>query len=1150
VSEYRDCTTGTTTRAITLFLALSIGTPLLAQRELKDIPDPHPQVELESFTVADGFEVQLFAAEPLVAKPIQIAFDEEGRLWVASSRVYPQIRPGQSENDKILVLEDLDGDGTADRTTVFADDLLMPTGVLPGDGGVYVALGSELVHLRDTDNDGVADRRRTVLSGFGLEDTHHIFHTLRWGPDGRMYFHQSYYIQTHVETPYGVRRLDGGGIWQFDPKTGRLEVFSRGMVNSWGHRIDFWGQSLATDGAYGDGLNFVFPGATFVASPGTVRKLRGLNPGNPKHAGLERLTGRHIPPAWRDRWITADFRANRINSFSLSEDGSGYAGRKGEDLIQSTHVAFRPVDMTMGPDGAIYISDWYNPIIQHGEVNFKDTRRDHVHGRIWRISAKGRALLPRPRLKDASVERLLDGLRAPEGWTRRQARRLLRERGSALVLPELKRWIAKLDGSASNIEQGRLEALWLHQSLGVVEPQLLASLLRSSEPRARAAAVRVLASWNEDIDDATSLLSTAVLDEHPRVRLEAVLALGNLPSAHAAEIALRALDSPMDRWLDYALWWTVRALGPYWVPRLKSGELSIGADSRRLGFALQSVDSPAVVDPLLALLKSGKLTGERERNALDLIASLGKTSHLAELLSTACADDASPERAEAIIRVLEIAASRGAPRPVADVSGLALLLDAPSPRLRGSTAKLAGRWKLEALRPKITLKARARGRRPERKALLESLALFGDEASRAVLLELTSSTHAPAARLDALVALASLDVAAAAEQAADVLNALGPKDVPAALIHAFLERENGPASLAEKLEGRTLPADIARLCVRAARTSALSHDELIAALSRAGSLAASSWKFTRQELAAFLAEVRRDANAHAGEAVFRRSRLACLTCHAVAGAGGRVGPDLSSLGASAPVDYIVESLIDPGKQIKENYPSLVVVTRDGRVLTGVRVASSKNELVLRMADDTDLSVPAASVLSQAPGGSLMPAGLVDELTRVELRDLVGFLSSVGRPDGGFEIGRERVVRRWEFLGLHGASARQISSVDTLPASLAASAEWKSIYSTVGGKLPHAELIRDLSGGHREEVILLRFGLEVSTPGAVRLKVNFAGVVRAFVGSSRVTSLTLTLERGLHTVTLALAKKEIRSDLRVELVDAPGSTAKARIVTGK
>src|SRR5262249_8451554 len=177
-----------------------------------------------------------------------------GRLWVATSEVYPQIQPGEVANDKIVVLEDTNGAGRADKVTVFADGLLIPTGVEPGDGGAYVADSTDLLHLADTDGDGKADRRRAHLSGLGPQDTHHNNHSFRWGPDGCLYFNQSVYIHSHVETPHGVRRLGGGGIWQFRPENRRLEVFLRGWLNSWGHHFDRWGGSLITDGAGTEGI--------------------------------------------------------------------------------------------------------------------------------------------------------------------------------------------------------------------------------------------------------------------------------------------------------------------------------------------------------------------------------------------------------------------------------------------------------------------------------------------------------------------------------------------------------------------------------------------------------------------------------------------------------------------------------------------------------------------------------------------------------------------------------------------------------------------------------------------------------------------------------------------------------------------------------
>ena len=155
-------------------------------------------------------------------------WDEKGRLWVCGSSIYPHIKPGQKADDKIIILEDTNGDGRADKHTIFADNLHIPTGILPGDGGVYVANSTEILHLRDTDGDGKTDQHRILLSGFGVEDVHHMIHTFRWGMDGHLYFNQSIYTHSHVETPWGVKRLRAGGFWRLRPKSlegGGLEVF-------------------------------------------------------------------------------------------------------------------------------------------------------------------------------------------------------------------------------------------------------------------------------------------------------------------------------------------------------------------------------------------------------------------------------------------------------------------------------------------------------------------------------------------------------------------------------------------------------------------------------------------------------------------------------------------------------------------------------------------------------------------------------------------------------------------------------------------------------------------------------------------------------------------------------------------------------------
>src|SRR6185437_10901124 len=419
---------GSHMKRIAIALLFVFPTAALAQRDAR-VPDPDPELERKTFIVAPGFEVSLYAADPLLAKPIQINFDPQGRLWVASSEVYPQIKPGEKANDKIVVLEDTDGDGKA-----------------------YVANSTELVHLSASKPGGKADRKRILLSGFGTEDTHHIIHTFRWGPDCNLYFNQSVYIHSHVETPHGVKRLNAGGIWKFRPETFELEIFARGWWNSWGHAFDKYGQSFVTDGAGGEGINHAFPGAYFVQSigPHSQRILHGLNPGSPKYCGLEIVSGRHFPDDWQGDLITNDFRGHRVCRFKLQPDGSTYTSREQSEVIKSNHPAFRPIDVKLGPDGALYIADWYNPIIQHGEVDFRDPRRDKTHGRIWRVTAKGRPLVQKPKLVGATVPELLDRLKDPEQWTRQQAKRVLKESNPKKVLPELEKWVMGLNAKDSN----------------------------------------------------------------------------------------------------------------------------------------------------------------------------------------------------------------------------------------------------------------------------------------------------------------------------------------------------------------------------------------------------------------------------------------------------------------------------------------------------------------------------------------------------------------------------------------------------------------------------------------------------------------------------------------------------------------------------
>jgi glucose/arabinose dehydrogenase len=433
----------------------------------------------------------------MLFKPIQINWDPKGRLWAASSRVYPQIRPGQDAEDAVIVLEDTDGDGVAEKSTVFADGLLIPTSVVPdGRGGCYVGASHQLLHFEDTDGDGRADRRTTVMSSFGTEDTHHNLHTLRWGYDGHLYMNQSIYTHTHIETPWGVQRLNSAGIWRFNPDTWRMEVFTRGGCNPWGHHWDQYGNHFFTDGAGFKGVYHAMEGATYFTYADMRREAESISPGNyPKFCSLEVVHSPAFPAEWQDRLITCDFRAHRVVTFGLKEVGADFQTIELPDLLRSTNVTFRPIDVRFGPDGALYIADWSNPIIQHGEVDFRDPRRDKEHGRIWRVAMKsgtgaGGAKVTRRDLTGLATDGLLDLTLGANGWDQEQARLVLRQRG-ADILPSADAWLTR-----QSDPRARLEVLWLYTAFERLADPIVRDLATSNDERLRTAAARQLGAIN------------------------------------------------------------------------------------------------------------------------------------------------------------------------------------------------------------------------------------------------------------------------------------------------------------------------------------------------------------------------------------------------------------------------------------------------------------------------------------------------------------------------------------------------------------------------------------------------------------------------------------------------------------------------------
>jgi putative heme-binding domain-containing protein len=1087
-----------------------------------------------NFQVADGFEVQLFAENPQLAKPIQMNFDPQGRLWIASSSVYPQIRPGQVANDKILVIEDTDGDGKADKSTVFAEGLLIPTGVEPGDGGAYVGQSTELFHFKDLDGDGRADQKRVVLSGFGTEDTHHIIHTLRWAHDGQLYFNQSIYIHSHIETPHGVVRLNSGGILRLRPPTMELGIHCKGWVNSWGHDFDAFGQSFVTDGAGSSGINLGVPGAMYVTYEGARRILGGVSPGSyPKFCGLEIVRSSHFPADWQGNLITCDFRAHRVVRFAINEQGSAYVTKEMPDVLRTADVTFRPIDVKLGPDGALYVADWSNPIIQHGEVDFRDPRRDHEHGRIWRVTAKGRALAAKPKLKEAAHDELLAQLVSPNAFNQRQARRVLTERGPSIA-PNLASWT-----QAQASEKALLEALWMYQSIDTPEPALLEKVLSAKDGQIRAAAVRVAGYWRDRLKNPVELLSRAIADEHPRVRLEAMRALSLIPTARSAELVLSALDKPMDPPLDYGVWLSINDLAKPWIDAVQSGAWKIEGRERQLEFGLRAIE-PALAGSVLGrLLETRSIPRDGSGPWIDLIGQAGSPKELRLLFDSVLErrlDESATTRALAALA--QAARTRNA-KPSGDLAPAENLLAHSNPGVRAQAIRLAGSWRLARVAPRILgIAGDTSASSAVQQAAFESLRELGGSEVIQGLDPLTAKSKPAAIRREAARTLAALNLEKAMPRVIDVLSDASNEEEALALWRSILSNTGAASVAARALAKAKLSASAAKAGLRAAREGGRDEPNLVLALALSGNLEEAARDLTPAEIQQMAASVKDKGDPARGEAIYRRADLNCLGCHAIGGVGGKVGPDMTSLGASAQIDYLIESLLYPNRKVKEGYHSTVIETKDGQEFSGVLVRETGAEVIVRDATNREVAVPANNIQRRTMGGSIMPSGLLDVLTRDQQIDLYRFLSELGKP-GRFDASKGNVARFWKLFAAT-IDAAQFGDERVLKSDLT-DRDWIPAISFVDGRLLREELDAKLksAAGRHPSAVYAAARFQVSKSGPVRLELTAKPYVALWIDGRPVSAaspIQTELSAGTHTFVIKVDARNLPDEIRLATAD--------------
>jgi putative heme-binding domain-containing protein len=538
-----------------------------------------PEEELRSFKVPEGFVVELVASEADgVVNPIDLAFDDAGRLWTQTARMYPldpvknikwndllklmddpeaqkqnpefkrvlDLYQGNTKGeDQVLVLSGIYGKGKP-KTSIFADGLAIPQSILPYGNGAYVAQGSELFYLEDTNSDGKADKRTPILTGFGFTDTHTMTHTMVRAPGGWIHFSQGALNKgeaTAVKS--GMKaRFDYSKIGRFSTDGNKVEVVSSGLNNIWGFWMrsngQWWGCE-AND--MGWSITSMEPGTGFTGIGND--RIRPYQPEFPRlhqfRVGGTGISGLayaddeagSFPDEWKDVAFLANPITNKINAVNIKRNEDGTVTAKHlPDFLTTEDDWFRPVNIEFGPDGCLYIADWYNKIVSHNEVPTGHPDRDKSHGRIWRVRYIGAPTRNIPDLYQAKAEDLVSHLSAPSIWEKRSAVNQITERGLKQLAPAL----IKLVSDEKATEVSRIHALWALEGIGHYEANTMNELLNSKLPDLRREVVRSLAKLAPDLDVFNKALARLMEDPNPMVRSQVLRTIAERGEANTETI--------------------------------------------------------------------------------------------------------------------------------------------------------------------------------------------------------------------------------------------------------------------------------------------------------------------------------------------------------------------------------------------------------------------------------------------------------------------------------------------------------------------------------------------------------------------------------------------------------------------------------------
>lgn len=972
-------------------LATLLSAAALAQTSPEQAGPLSPADSAATFKTFDDLQFEQVLAEPEVRQPVFLSFDERGRLWVMEYLQYPapagitllskdqfwravydKVPPPPPNHfpgeDKISIHEDTDGDGTYDKRTTFVEGLNIATAFAHGRGGLWVLNPPYLLFYPDKNRDDAPDGPPQVhLSGFGLEDTHSVVNSLRWGPDGWLYAAQGSTVSGEVIRPGLDKdpvRTMGQLIWRYHPERKLYEIFAEGGGNAFGVEMDDKARIFSGhNGGDTRGFHYVQGGYLQkgfekhgpLSNPYAFGYFKQM-----AHNQVERFThnfiiysGGSLPEKYHERLFGVEPLQGRVVMSEVLREGSSFKTKDIAHAVTTSDRYFKPVDIKVGPDGAIYVADWYDRQVAHTR-NYEGLI-DKSNGRIYRLKAKGAAPLKPFDLGQASPAQLLEYLQHPNRWFRQTALRVIADRKNSDLVPPLEKLIQ------DNTGQLALEATWaLHLSGGLTDSRAL-QFLDHKDPHVRLWTARLLGDERHVSDNiARKLVQLAKAEPHVEVRSQLASTAKRLPAAQSLpmlqELFARAEDTT-DIHIPLLLWWALESK----------------ADSDRPA-VLNLFRSPAIWDlPIVKehiaarLMRRYAAAGTRaDLLTCAQLLNLAPAAHRQQLLNGLeqgtqgrSVSNWPTELQEAVANsggdTLPLTLRRGEPDALKKAIQLLAEKSTPEPKKLQYTQILGETARAEAAPALLALLEN--GSSALKKAALHSLQAYDSPEIAAKVLTLLPQLNTEL-RLSALNLLASRPAFAR-----KLLSQVADGQVTAS---------DMPLEIIQKLRSFTAP-EIAQSVEKIwpqVKTSDAALQTRIAQV-----------KTTLQN---------GSGNPFEGQKYYQ---LACGVCHKLFGEGGQIGPDLTPFKRDD-LDIMLVQIIDPNAEIREGYENILINTRDERTITGFLADKDDNVYVVRGLDGENTIIRKSDVLEfKSAGASLMPAGLLEAFDEQQIRDLFAYLRS-------------------------------------------------------------------------------------------------------------------------------------------------------------